>query len=69
MDEEDGFFYDVLRLPDGTAKRLKVRSLVGILPLCAATVFHGEVRQHFPEVAQKLVQFLKGTPDWLDRSL
>ncbi|NRQ36403.1 glucosidase [Nonomuraea sp. NN258] len=38
-DEEDGFFYDVLRLPDGTATRLKVRSLVGLLPLCASTVF------------------------------
>ena len=34
-DEEDGFFYDVLRLPDGTAERLKVRSMVGLLPLCA----------------------------------
>ena len=36
-DEEDGFFYDVLRLPDGQAQRLKVRSMVGLLPLCAAT--------------------------------
>ncbi len=34
-DEEDGFFYDVLRLPDGRAQRLKVRSMVGLLPLCA----------------------------------
>ena len=40
-DEEDGFFYDVLRLPDGRAERLKVRSMVGLLPLCAATVFDG----------------------------
>ncbi|MEU7488687.1 glucosidase [Streptomyces sp. NPDC042319] len=38
-DEEDGFFYDVLRLPNGQAVRLKVRSMVGLLPLCAATVF------------------------------
>ena len=38
-DEEDGFFYDVLRLPDGQAQRLKVRSMVGLLPLCAATTF------------------------------
>ena len=36
-DEEDGFFYDVLRLPDGSGQRLKVRSLVGLLPLCATT--------------------------------
>src|SRR5262249_34567217 len=37
-DEEDGFYYDVLRLPDGNATRVKVRSMVGLLPLCAATV-------------------------------
>ena len=37
-DEEDQFYYDVLRYPDGSATRLKVRSLVGLLPLCAATV-------------------------------
>src|SRR5215469_1039137 len=34
-DEEDGFYYDVLRLPDGTATRIKVRSIVGLLPMCA----------------------------------
>ena len=43
-DEEDGFFYDVLRLPDGTGTRIKVRSLVGLLPLCATTVI--ERRRH-----------------------
>jgi hypothetical protein len=36
-DEEDGFYYDVLRLPDGSATRLKVRSMVGLLPMCATT--------------------------------
>ena len=38
-DEEDGFFYDVLKLPNGKSQRLKVRSMVGLLPLCAATTF------------------------------
>ena len=42
-DEEDGFYYDVLRLPDGRAERLKVRSMVGLLPLCAATIFEGDL--------------------------
>ena len=37
-DEEDGFYYDVLRLPDGHAMRLKARSMVGLLPICAITV-------------------------------
>lgn len=61
-DEEDGFFYDVLRRPDGSATRLKVRSLVGLLPLCAATVFHGEVRKHMPDVVAKLQKFLQDHP-------
>ncbi len=38
-DEHDGFFYDLLRLPNGESVRLKVRSMVGLLPLCASTVF------------------------------
>jgi hypothetical protein len=61
-DEEDGFFYDILRLPDGTATRLKVRSLVGLLPLCAATVFHGEVRKHMPRVVEVLTKFVEEHP-------
>ena len=35
-DEEDGFFYDVLRLPRGEATRVKVRSMVGLIPLFAS---------------------------------
>ena len=41
-DEQDGFFYDVLRLPDGQAMRLKVRSLVGLLPLCASRCWRAD---------------------------
>ncbi len=37
-DEEDGFYYDLLRLPDGSSTRLKVRSIVGLLPVCATTL-------------------------------
>jgi len=44
-DDEDGFYYDVMRMPDGTAIKLKVRSLVGLLPLCAATVFEREAAE------------------------
>lgn len=62
-DEEDGFYYDVLRLPDGHAQRLKVRSMVGLLPLCAATVFDGELTQKYPEVAERLHRFLKNRPE------
>ncbi|SPD75597.1 conserved hypothetical protein [uncultured Desulfobacterium sp.] len=62
-DEEDGFFYDVLRLPDGRSKRLKVRSMVGLLPLCAATVFDGLLLKKYPEAAQNLQRFLDARPE------
>ena len=53
-DEEDGFFYDVLRLPDGTGARLKVRSLVGLLPLCATTVIEADVIERYPQIAEQV---------------
>jgi hypothetical protein len=61
-DEEDGFFYDVLRLPDGQAQRLKVRSMVGLLPLCATTVFDGIALKKYPELAKRLGRFLEARP-------
>jgi hypothetical protein len=62
-DEEDGFFYDVLRLPNGQAQRLKVRSMVGLLPLCAASTFDGVVLQKYPELAMRLTRFLEARPE------
>ena len=58
-DEEDGFFYDVLRLPDGTGTRIKVRSLVGLLPLCATTVIEADVIDRYPEIAARVRAFLE----------
>src|SRR6266850_1546664 len=54
-DEEDGFYYDVLRLPDGSAQRLKVRSIVGLLPLCAATVIEPWQREAIPRATAQLL--------------
>jgi Glycosyl hydrolase family 63 C-terminal domain len=62
-DEEDGFFYDVLRLPNGQAQRLKVRSMVGLLPLCAATTFDGEAMKKYPELGRRLQRFLAARPE------
>jgi hypothetical protein len=62
-DEEDGFFYDVLRLPDGRSQRLKVRSMVGLLPLCAATAFEGELIEKVPETRQRMRRFLEKRPE------
>ena len=58
-DEEDGFFYDVLRLPNGQAQRLKVRSMVGLLPLCAASTFDGKILKKYPEMTERLQRFLE----------
>ncbi len=49
-DEEDGFYYDVLCLPNGTSTRLKVRSVVGLLPLCAVTVIERAQREKIPRL-------------------
>ena len=62
-DDEDGFFYDVLRHPDGTGERLKVRSLVGLLPLCATTVVSAEVFDRHPELLRRIGGFLDRNRD------
>jgi hypothetical protein len=51
--EEDGFFYDVLRTPDGRSQQLKVRSMIGLLPLCAAAVVNEQVVAALPELQQR----------------
>jgi hypothetical protein len=61
-DEKDGFFYDVLRLPDGRAEQLKVRSMVGLLPLCAVTAFDGRLLAMYPEVRTRFRKFLNVRP-------
>jgi hypothetical protein len=62
-DADDGFFYDVLRLPDGTATRLKVRSMVGLLPLAAATVFPGDILDRFPNLLKRLARLWERHPE------
>jgi hypothetical protein len=65
-DEEDGFYYDVLRLPDGTATRLKVRSMVGLLPLCATTAIDKEQRDKAPRLTSQLIERLRRMPELLE---
>ena len=62
-DEQDGFFYDVLRLPDGRSERLKVRSMVGLLPFCAVTVFEGKMSTKYPEVGPTVREYLEARPE------
>jgi len=62
-DEEDGFFYDVLRKSDGSSNRLKVRSMVGLIPLCAVHVFEQDVVEQFPEIGDILQRMQDKFPD------
>ncbi len=64
-DEEDGFYYDVMRMPDGQPIQLKVRSLVGLLPLCAATVFDGDLVKRYPWVVEGTNAFIERFSDTL----
>jgi hypothetical protein len=65
-DEEDGFYYDVLRLPDGSARRIKVRSMVGLLPLCATTVIEPGQRERVPRVVKILQERYQRMPELRD---
>ena len=62
-DEEDGFFYDVLRLPNGEATRLKVRSMVGLLPLAGVVVIEEDTWNKVNYFTQNAMQFLKRQSD------
>jgi hypothetical protein len=62
-DEEDGFFYDVLRMPDGTGVRLKVRSLVGLLPMCATTIVEQSTLEQFPGLRGSVQEYLNRNAD------
>ena len=62
-DEEDGFYYDLLRLPDGSAKRLKVRSLVGLLPMCAVTEIEPWQRERVPTLIEHVRERLRRMPE------
>ncbi|MEN6615378.1 MAG: glucosidase, partial [Syntrophorhabdus sp.] len=62
-DEDDGFYYDLLRLPDGRTMRLKVRSMVGLLPLCATTVTEKWQRDRVPGAMDLLGARARQMPD------
>ena len=62
-DEEDKFFYDVLRLPDESKVRLKVRSMVGLIPLFAVETIEPELLEELPGFRRRLEWFLHYRPD------
>jgi len=61
-DEADGYFYDLLHFPNGDAMRLKIRSMVGLLPLSAATVFEAGTLKDHPKILEMIELFRKRHP-------
>ncbi len=66
-DTADGFFYDLLHLPNGDAMRMKIRSMVGLLPLCAAAVFEPGTLAHHPRILELIALFRKRHPEVLEK--
>jgi hypothetical protein len=62
-DEADQFYYDVLNLPDGRMVPLKVRSMVGLIPLFAVETLEHELMEQLPEFHERLEWFLNYRPD------
>jgi hypothetical protein len=61
--EEDGFFYDVLRLPDGEHIPMKIRSMVGLIPLFAVETLEPELLARLPDFHRRLEWFVDNRPD------
>jgi len=66
-DEEDGFFYDLLHFPNGDTMRLRIRSMVGLLPLCATTAVDGEILAKHPRIVELLNLFRKRHPEVIQK--
>ena len=62
-DEEDGFYYDVLNLPSGNQLKLKVRSLVGLIPLFAVQTLDPELLDQLPEFKNRMQWFITHHPE------
>jgi hypothetical protein len=67
-DEEDGFFYDLLHFPNGDSMRLRIRSMVGLLPLCATTVVDRDnlLLKH-PRMVELIALFRKRHPEVIQK--
>ncbi|HKQ69061.1 MAG TPA: glucosidase [Polyangiaceae bacterium] len=65
-DEEDGLYYDVLHTPDGRHRALKVRSMVGLIPLFAVETLEGELLEKLPAFGRRFRWFLENRPDLVD---
>jgi hypothetical protein len=62
-DEEDGFYYDVLHLPNGQEHFLKIRSMVGLIPLFAVETLEPEIVERLPGFKRRMQWFIDNHPD------
>src|SRR5437588_10098104 len=62
-DEMDGFFYDVLRFPDGRKHPMRIRSMVGLIPLFAVETLEPELLERLPGFRRRLERFIDNRPD------
>ena len=62
-DEDDEFFYDVLHFPSGEFQRLKVRSLVGLMPLLAVETIEPDLLERLPNFRRRMEWFLNHKPE------
>ena len=67
-DEEDGFFYDVLALPNGRRHRMKVRSLVGLIPLFAVATWDTEMTDRLPNFTRRARWFIENNPEFREHA-
>ncbi|MDH5429208.1 MAG: glucosidase [Nitrospirota bacterium] len=63
-DETDGFYYDVLHFPDGRHQQMKVRSMVGLIPLFAVETLEPEMVDALPGFKQRMMWFIKNRPEF-----
>src|SRR5262249_9595371 len=65
-DEKEGFFYDVVRFPDGGHFPMKVRSMVGLIPLFAVETLEPGIMERLPGFRRRLEWFIDNRPDLTD---
>ena len=62
-DDDDEFFYDIIRLPNDEVIKLKIRSMVGLIPLFAVEILDDELLQSQPKFIERMRWFLENRPD------
>jgi hypothetical protein len=65
-DRKDGFYYDVLRLPNGEFSPMRVRSLVGLIPLLAVETLDSELVDSLPGFKRRMQYFIDNLPEFSD---